>query len=155
MKKKFSGLTPPQKIIEGLCAAFLVGMILGLVLFWGRLPEQIPGHYNGAGEIDRWGSKWELLLLPVFGVLMYGLLSFCCWLIREAVGKGELPQPAYTWISGTKLVAIGTFAVIEWHSASARPLGTWLLPADAALLAALMTGFLISALRFARRQGKK
>lgn len=153
--KKLSRLTPPQKVIEGLCLALLAGMILGLVLFWGRIPDQIPGHYNGAGEIDRWGSKWELLILPVSGVLMYLLLSFCCWLIGESVRKGELPRPAYTWIAGTKLVMVATFAVIEWHSAAARPMGTWLLPVDTALLAALMTGFLLSALRFAGRRGKE
>lgn len=155
MKKFLSKLTLPQKIIEGVCAVVLLGMILGPILFWGRLPEQIPGHYNGAGEIDRWAERWELLLMPVFGALMYLLLSFCCWLIGESVRKGELPRSAYTWITGTKLVAIGTFAVIEWHSAAARPMGTWFLPVVIALLAVLITGFLISALRFARHQKRE
>lgn len=153
--KRISNLTLPQKILEGVCLAVLAGLILGPILFWGRLPDQIPGHYNGAGEIDRWGDKWELLLLPVFGVLMYLSLSFCCWLVGEFARKGEAPQSAYTWLAGTKLVVIGTFAVIEGHSALARPMGTWLLPVDIALMAVLITGFLISALRFARRQGKK
>lgn len=153
MKNRFR-LTPLQKGIEGLCLALSAGMLLGPLLFWSRLPDRIPGHYNGAGEIDRWADKWELLLLPVFGVLLYLFLSFCCWLVGEAARKGELPRSAYTWIAGTKLVVLGTFAVIEWHSALARQLGTWLLPTDIALLAVLMTGFLISALRFARKQGK-
>lgn len=153
MKNRFR-LTPLQKGIEGLCLALSAGMLLGPLLFWSRLPDRIPGHYNGAGEIDRWADKWELLLLPVFGVLLYLFLSFCCWLVGEAARKGEAPRSAYTWLAGIKLVVIGTFAVIEWHSALARQLGTWLLPADIALLAVLMTGFLISALRFARKQGK-
>lgn len=152
---KRSGWTLPKKILEGVCLALLIGMVLLPVLFWNCLPDQIPGHYNGAGEIGRWGSKWELFLLPVFGVLMYMLLSFCCWLIGESAGKGELPQSAYTWLTGTKLITIGTFAVIEWHSALARPMGTWLLPVDGALLAAMIAGFLISALRFAGKRGKK
>ena len=50
--KKFS-LTPSQKIVEGVCAAVLLGMVLGPILFWGRLPDQIPGHYNGAGSARR------------------------------------------------------------------------------------------------------
>ena len=152
--KKFS-LTPPQKIMEGVCAAVLLGMVLGPILFWGRLPDLIPGHYNGAGEIDRWTGKWELLLMPVFGALMYLFLSFCCWLIGESVRKGELPRPAYTWKSAKKLDLIATFAALEGSMAAARPVGAWLLPADAVLLAALMAGFLISSLRFAGRRGKK
>lgn len=148
-------LTMPQKVIELACLAILAGMILGPLLFWSQIPDQIPGHYNSAGEIDRWTGKWELLLLPVFGLLLYGLLSFCCWLIGETIRKGELPRSAYTWIAGTKLLVIGTFAVIEWHMASARPTLAWLIPVDGFLLAALMTGFLVSALRFAGKRGKK
>ena len=153
--KRFSALTLPQKIIEGVCAVVLLGMILGPLLFWGAIPDRIPGHYNGAGEVDRWTGKWELLLMPVFGALMYMFLSFCCWLVGESARKGEAPRSAYTWMSGTKLIVIGTFAVIEWHSALARPMGTWLLPVIIALLAVWMTGFFISVLRFARKQGKQ
>ena len=93
--------------------------------------------------------------MPVFSVFMYALLSAACWFIGESVRKGELPRSAYTWITGTKLVTIGNFAVIEWHSALARPMGTWLLPVVIALLAVLITGFLISALQFARNQKKE
>ena len=155
MKNFSSKLTLPQKTIEVVCAAVLLVMVLGPIIFWGRLPDQIPGHFNGAGEIDRWASKWELLLMPMFSVFMYALLSAACWLIGESVRKGELPRSAYTWITGTKLVTIGNFAVIEWHSALARPMGTWLLPVVIALLAVLITGFLISALQFARNQKKE
>lgn len=155
MKQSLSRLTLPQKIIESACAVILAGMILGPILCWSRLPDRIPGHYNGAGEIDRWGDKWELLLLPVFGVLMYAFLSFCCWILKEAARKGEAPRSAGGWMAGMKLVVIGTFAVIEWHSALARPMGTWPLPVVIGLLAVLMTGFLVSALRFVRNQKKE
>lgn len=29
------------------------------------MPDSIPVHYNIAGEIDRWGSKYESLIMPV------------------------------------------------------------------------------------------
>ncbi len=29
------------------------------------LPDKIPAHYNFAGEIDRWGSKYESFLYPI------------------------------------------------------------------------------------------
>ena len=51
--KKISDLTFPQKILEGVCFAVLAGLVLGLLIVWGRIPDQIPGHYNAAGEIDR------------------------------------------------------------------------------------------------------
>ena len=41
----------------------LAGTAGFLLLFWRRIPGRIPMHYNFAGEIDRWGGKWELLAL--------------------------------------------------------------------------------------------
>ena len=39
---------------------------------WQQVPEQIPTHWNLAGEIDGWGSKFTgLLLLPLTIVGMY------------------------------------------------------------------------------------
>ena len=34
------------------------------------LPAEIPMHYNAAGEVNRWGSKYEMLLLPLITLLM-------------------------------------------------------------------------------------
>ncbi len=38
------------------------------------LPERIPAHYGFNGQVDRWGSKYESLILPViavaFGIFM-------------------------------------------------------------------------------------
>lgn len=40
------------------------------------LPEKIPAHYGFDGQVDRWGSKYEALLLPIinllFGYFMLG-----------------------------------------------------------------------------------
>jgi len=53
----------------------LVGVAAYLILAWKTIPDQIPGHYNAAGEIDRWGDKSELILLPIVSWLMYGLIT--------------------------------------------------------------------------------
>ena len=86
--KKLSDLPLPQRILEGVCLAVLAGMFLGLLIFWGRIPDQIPGHYNAAGEIDRWGSKLELLILPVVSVFVYLFISACCALLWVPIRKG-------------------------------------------------------------------
>lgn len=44
-----------------------IGSIILLIIVWSQLPEKIPAHFNGAGEVDRWGSKGELLILPMVG----------------------------------------------------------------------------------------
>lgn len=45
------------------------------------LPDQVPMHYDLAGEIDRWGSKYENLILPamvlVIGGAYRGAFGWC------------------------------------------------------------------------------
>ncbi len=36
------------------------------------LPEQIPAHYDAAGMVTRWGSKYETIIFPVF-IIVFGL----------------------------------------------------------------------------------
>lgn len=54
--------------------------ILSLILTVASLsfmPDSIPMHYNLAGEIDRWGSKYESFIFPVinFVISLFFLLS--------------------------------------------------------------------------------
>ena len=53
----------------------LVGVTAYLLLAWNTIPDQIPAHYNAAGEVNRWGSKSELIVLPIISVLLYGLIT--------------------------------------------------------------------------------
>jgi uncharacterized membrane protein len=59
----------------------LIGLAaLASVLAWFWLPAQVPMHYNVAGEVDRYGSKWEaVLFMPL---LMLGLLALFSLLPR-------------------------------------------------------------------------
>jgi len=36
-----------------------------LAYIWNELPEKVPMHWNIIGEIDRFGEKSELLLIPI------------------------------------------------------------------------------------------
>ena len=53
---------------------WMIGLMLlsvvTLGIFLTMAPDTIPVHYNAAGEIDRWGSKYEFLVMPVLTVLM-------------------------------------------------------------------------------------
>ncbi len=54
----------------------LVVLVLGLTaFFWGELPERVPVHWNAAGEIDRYGSRWELVFFGP-GMMLGTLLLF-------------------------------------------------------------------------------
>ncbi|WP_287409404.1 SdpI family protein [Oceanithermus sp.] len=55
---------------------------LALAVSWGAtlyalavFPDRVPAHWNAAGEVDRWGSKFETLLLPALQLLIVALLA--------------------------------------------------------------------------------
>src|SRR5690625_7494445 len=42
-----------------------------LLFVWQSLPSEVPAHYNALGEVDRWGSKWEMLILPIIATVLW------------------------------------------------------------------------------------
>jgi len=69
-----------------------------LAWIWSRLPRQVPLHWNWKGEVDRYGSKYELILIPL-------LMPVLIWAIFRIVPlidpKGRAAQ------SGGKYWALG------------------------------------------------
>ena len=63
----------------------LLPMLAGLIL-WDQLPEQMPTHWNVAGEVDGWTSK----PFAVFG--LPGLMLVIQWLC--VLGTGADPKKA-------------------------------------------------------------
>ncbi len=58
-----------------LTSVILLLPILAGLLLWNRLPEQVPCHWNTAGQIDGWQSKtFAVFFLPLF---MLGIQWFC------------------------------------------------------------------------------
>ena len=58
--------------------AVLAGLIpLGYTLSaLPTLPDQIPAHFNAGGNVTRWGSRNEMLILPLIGFLLSALMVF-------------------------------------------------------------------------------
>lgn len=55
-------------------AVLLLALELVLVLAaLPFLPDRIPAHYNAAGAVNRWGSRYETLIFPLL-MLPYGAL---------------------------------------------------------------------------------
>lgn len=54
------------------------------------MPDTVPAHYNFAGEIDRWGSKYENLIFPAITVLVGAAVAFIAKKTEETVPKRVL-----------------------------------------------------------------
>jgi len=51
---------------EWITWAVVLAPFLYLAAIWNTLPAEVPLHWNLRGEIDRYGGKGELILIPVF-----------------------------------------------------------------------------------------
>lgn len=127
---------PLDKLMNRLSLLALLGTGGFLGLSWSRIPAEVPMHFNAAGEIDRWGGKAELLILPVISWLMYGLLTVVeqfpgAWNTGVKVTE-ENRERVYALIahmlSTLKLLIMAMFTWITVQCALARPLPVWFLP---------------------------
>lgn len=55
-------------------------------MVWNQMPDEMPVHWNARGEVDRYGAKWEGLLLLPFTTLGISLIF---WLIPVMEPKKE------------------------------------------------------------------
>lgn len=65
-----------ETLIESSLILLTLIPFIYLLAIWKSLPEKVPMHWNIRGEIDRWGNKQELILIPVLlPLLTYIILS--------------------------------------------------------------------------------
>ena len=60
-----------EKIADIIGYAALLLMFCVIALSWPSLPVEIPAHFGASGEVDRWGSKYELLILPGIALFLH------------------------------------------------------------------------------------
>lgn len=60
-----------ERLFDGVAFVFLMISIAYLISQYGGLPEKVPAHFNGAGEVDRYGNKIELIMLPIIAAAIW------------------------------------------------------------------------------------
>ena len=126
---------PLDQIMNRLSLLLLLGTVVFLTAFWQRIPDEVPMHFNAAGEIDRWSSRTELLILPVISWLVYGLLTVVEQIFRTwtAGGTGMKKKEQVHFLrrhllSTLKRLVVVIFTWIPVWCALALPLPVWFLP---------------------------
>lgn len=106
-------------------AAAIGGIILSigmLFLFWSSLPALVPTHFGVTGEVDAWGDKRTILILPTTSLLLYVMLT----IVSQYPHKFNYPWPitaqnareqyrlALSLMAWLKVEVIILFAFLEW-----------------------------------------
>ncbi|MBP92580.1 MAG: hypothetical protein CMC55_00505 [Flavobacteriaceae bacterium] len=153
-------LTTPDKVIELAGWICLIGIWIMTLSNYYSLPETIPIHYNGAGEADGFGKKWNILTLPIVSSILFVGLTILnkyphIFNYPSTITQENALQQytnATRLIRFLKLVVLIIFGLIVFKTiqnvnGNADGLGTWFLPLIFGLIFIPMAYYLTRSLK--------
>lgn len=63
------------RVLSVMSLIVLIGTFIFLLSAWPSIPDVIPRHYDVAGQVDGWGSKFWLLVSPIISAGVYLLVT--------------------------------------------------------------------------------
>lgn len=90
--------------MEMFCLICVIGITLYLVFNWSNIPDKIPMHYDWAGNIDRWGNKSELMILPGMTWFLYLMIT----------GLEQIPKIWNTGVTVTEENKVRVYRVLKY-----------------------------------------
>ncbi|MBS5953885.1 MAG: DUF1648 domain-containing protein [Paraclostridium bifermentans] len=111
-------------------------MIAYLIINWNNIGENVPIHYNSAGQSDSWGSKSSLIVLPIVTIIVNISISGVLLCPQALNVPVKITEENYVKVydltrdlmNFTKIAINISFLYITLMSANRKPLGTWFLP---------------------------
>ncbi|MFJ7664884.1 DUF1648 domain-containing protein [Lysinibacillus sp. NPDC097162] len=133
--------TKYEKFLDIIGGGIFIVSIIFIISQWNTLPEEIPAHFNGAGEVDRWGSKIELFILPGIGIFLWiflGLLEKVPYMHNYPARLNESNVEAF-YLNSRKILneiknlclilfAVISFEIVLVALGKVDGLGWWFLP---------------------------
>ena len=147
--------TRADRILDLLGWILLIGTLVYLILGWPSFPDQIPMHYNGAGEIDRWGGKGEIIFIEVMMWILYlgiGVVEKYPQIWNTGVevtvkNKEKVYRTLKYMLKTLKFLTALIFAYLIVNSLQSAPLPGWFTPAVMILVFGDMAFWLIRLFR--------
>ena len=149
-------MTSSDKGLEILGWILLTGIWILTISKYAELPDTIPIHYNGLGQADGFGNKWNILTLPFVASILYvGMTILNKYphifnYTREITEQNALKnyKIATQLVRVLKLVVVIIFGLIIFRTlqninGSADGLGIWFLPLTMGLIFIPMAYFII------------
>ncbi len=140
-------LTKVDKTIETVCLITLIVLWTGTMAGFPKLPEQIPSHFNAAGQVDAYSEKTSIFILPIIATILYigmTILNKYPHIYNyPSTITGNNGMRLYT--SSTRLIRILKLAVVIFFTGIVfltykpvfthdKGLGAWFLPVALALM---------------------
>ncbi|WP_395016205.1 DUF1648 domain-containing protein [Robinsoniella peoriensis] len=123
--------------INMLCLIMIIGTAIYLIVNWTNIPENVPMHHNFSGEVDRFGNKSEMIILPILTVIMFSFMSVVehfpqLWNTGSKVtdkNKEYVYRILKNMITTLKLIVVCVFTYLTMQTALVIELPSLFLPA--------------------------
>ena len=125
-----------------------LGSIILLVVMWGltlfsfiKMPNTIPIHYNGSGQVDGYGDKITLFLLPIIATVIYfgltqlnkypHIFNYTTTITLENAEKNYgIATRMLRFLKFTIIIVFTSIILVTYWTTTGitKGLGTWFLP---------------------------
>ncbi len=153
-------LSATDKTIELIGWIVVLGIWILPLYYYSGLPESIPIHYNGAGEVDSFGGRASIFILPTISTILFIALT----ILNKYPHVFNYPVPiteenalsqytkATRMLRFLKLVIVLILGLILYRTiqnvnGNANGLGAWILPLIIALIFVPIAYYLIKSMR--------
>ena len=126
-----------QKVCKYLQRITLLIGILTITLpivFWNKIPEVIPSHYNAAGIPDQYSDKGILIFILFMVALLMGIMSIAVYYVKQEMTSKYAKEASASQMSAAYIMLIFMnfaiqciFAYITYCSATSNELGSFFL----------------------------
>ena len=103
-------MTKTKKTLYKLLARLPLFVTLASFLF---MPDEVPVHFDLNNNVDRWGSKYELLTLP-FVILVFGIVFLL--IARHLDKKEDNGSNNYNVMTTVGIAILGLFNILTYYS---------------------------------------
>lgn len=123
-------------ILNTLCVIILISTAIFLIFYWSKIPDKVPMHHDFSGNINRYGSKIEILILMGVAWFMYFFITIIehfpqIWNTGVKITEENKERVYCTLlhlVSSMKFILVCVFTYITFQTALVFKLSELFLP---------------------------
>ena len=144
-----------QKILLYFAILSLLVPVIYIIVTWPSIPDQIPTHFNAAGEADAWNNKSSVIILIVVEVALFILMFWTLmfprmWNMPVKLTENNTPGAYRHTRSMLCWIMLGInvmFSYLNIQSCRGASLGALFLPISLGATAVILIYYIIRIIR--------
>jgi uncharacterized membrane protein len=129
-----------------IAALLIVATLIVTFIFYPDLPSRIPMHWNWRGQVNRYGDKWEIFLMPAAMVVVVLLFAVMPWLSPRRFEVSTF-RSTYLYVMLLALAFMAYIHALHLWAAFSKPLDMNRAILGASFLLLILFGNVLSRVR--------